>query len=124
MGFFLPARNRGTRSLGMIEGGGRSLLGTAKRLLLRGIGNEWNGRGRRRGNLRPIRPRRGNRSFRSSVQFLSQTNQCTGDLRTEPPHEAEILNERYTPKYKCRDEESCCDVVQDSVSNPVGILRL
>ena len=59
-----------------------------------GLGNGWNGSGRRRGNLRPIRQSRGTRTFRSSVQFLSQTNQCISDLRAEPPHETEIFNER------------------------------
>src|ERR1700745_2440366 len=108
MCFFPGARNRGIRSLGIIGRGGMSLIGTAKRPLLRGIGNGWHEGGRRRGNLRPIRQRRGNRS---SVQFLSQTNQGISDPRAEPPHETEVLNERYTPKYKGRDEESRCNVV-------------
>ena len=82
-----------SRSLGLIGGGGMNLIGTAKRLLLRGIGNGSNGSGRWRGNLRPIRQRRGTRTLRSSVQFLFQTDQYISDLRAEPPHETEILNE-------------------------------
>src|SRR2546430_1030689 len=87
-----------SRSLGMILGG--RVVGTWERLGLSGIGNGLNGRGRLARNLRQIRQRRGNTRLRvrGSVEVLPQTNQGISDLRTEPPHETDILNQRYTRK--------------------------
>ena len=60
---------------------------------------------------------------RGSVEFLSQTNECISNLRTEP-HETEVLNQRYTRQYECRDKEACRNLVSHSASDPGRILRL